>query len=144
MVTEAVGIINTSDWTKWVAKPHASISAPSSRDPVRPTYSPAKDIHSIKMITNFCAIKSVFQQTLFAEAIVISRYNTATIIANKGSVPILNIGRCTSNLIFWNLIYVCWARHPYQDFVQWCAWTIVYTKRNFISVQHTKENLHEQ
>lgn len=44
------------------------------------------------LISNFCTIKSVFQETLSAEAIVISRYNTATITANKGFLPILNIG----------------------------------------------------
>lgn len=32
---------HTVDETKWVAKPHASISAPSNLVPVRPTYSPA-------------------------------------------------------------------------------------------------------
>jgi len=42
---------HTVEGTKWVARPHASISAPSNLAPVRPTYSPTKreDYHVNKV-----------------------------------------------------------------------------------------------
>ena len=50
--------VHTIEGTKWVARPHASISAPSNLAPVRPTYSPERRQERLRKLEIFCACRN--------------------------------------------------------------------------------------